>query len=468
MLKDIVNNCYNHALEKQKTEGYIVLERGLTTIPLAGIDAPFHSRYLWSGVMPFRAFLYKWDEEHWNAPEQWQKLSWVLLVELLSYQFASPVRWIETQDLFFGQYRFERFIEIGPSSTLTGMAVRTLKARYEAMDDSTSVVRRVFCASKHQKEIYYQFEDDSEVTSGPDAASETAPPAPTPLPSVPVAVATATPAAAGPAVTIEDTPIRAVDIFAAIVSQKLKKQLSEIPLSKSIRDLSNGKSTLQNEIMGGLQGDFSSAPDKDEELPLEDLDAALAPGHSSNLRIYSTNLASGGKMPGGFNISSAKAHISKAWGLGPQRADAVLLIATTMEPAKHMGSEAEGKAGRCTSLCSACRHHSFYRWFRQWCRRMIWKSAASEVATTTASGSDPKPHISLADLAKKRRYRAPQLFDLSFMCLCVRRVGGAASWLLLAATRGGGAAAGGTTVNGPWRMPIDSAEAAPAAEGVPA
>jgi hypothetical protein len=54
------------------------------------------------------------------------------------------------------------------------------------------------------------------------------------------------------------------------------------------------------------------------------------------------------------------------------------------------------------------------------------------------------------------------------MCLCVRRVGGAASWLLLAATRGGGAAAGGTTVNGLWRMPIDSAEAAPAAEGVPA
>ncbi|KAH9960537.1 hypothetical protein BGW80DRAFT_1232215 [Lactifluus volemus] len=198
------------------TEGYIVLERGLTTIPLAGIDAPFHSRYIWSGVMPFCAYLskkipstlldslllegiyipnliaspfainkayaeliynhtlsprlskvlYKWDEEHWDAPEQWQKLSWVLLVELLSYQFASPMRWIETQDLFFGQYRFERFIEIGPSSTLTGMAVRTLKAKYEAMDDSTSVVRRVFCAPKHQKEIYYQFEDDLEVTSG--------------------------------------------------------------------------------------------------------------------------------------------------------------------------------------------------------------------------------------------------------------------------------------------------------------
>jgi hypothetical protein len=36
MLKDIVNSCYDSAIEKQKAEGYIVLERGLATIPLAG------------------------------------------------------------------------------------------------------------------------------------------------------------------------------------------------------------------------------------------------------------------------------------------------------------------------------------------------------------------------------------------------------------------------------------------------
>jgi len=47
------------------------------------------------------------------------------------------------------------------------------------------------------------------------------------------------------------------------LSQKLKKQLSEVPLSKSIKELSNGgKSTLQNEIMGDLQGEFSSAPEE--------------------------------------------------------------------------------------------------------------------------------------------------------------------------------------------------------------
>jgi hypothetical protein len=54
MLKDNVNNCYDSAVEKQKADGYIVLECGLTTIPFAGLDVPFHSCYLWSGVMPFR------------------------------------------------------------------------------------------------------------------------------------------------------------------------------------------------------------------------------------------------------------------------------------------------------------------------------------------------------------------------------------------------------------------------------
>jgi hypothetical protein len=53
MLKDIVNSYYDSAVEKQKAEGYIVLERGLATIPLAGLDVPFHLCYLWSGVMSF-------------------------------------------------------------------------------------------------------------------------------------------------------------------------------------------------------------------------------------------------------------------------------------------------------------------------------------------------------------------------------------------------------------------------------
>jgi fatty acid synthase subunit alpha, fungi type len=222
------------------------------------------------------------------------------------------VRWIETQDLFVEKYKFERFTEVGPYPTLVGMAIRTLKARYETKDDSTGHFRRVFCASKDEKEIYYQFEDEPEATSELDAPAEAANFASAPVAAALVVLAAPPTANASPAASIEHVPIRAVDILAVIVSQKLKKQLSEVSLSKSIKELSNGKSTLQNEIMGDLQGKFSSAPDKGEGLPLEELGAALGSGHSCNLGKYSTGLVSraiGGKMPGGFNISSANSSL---------------------------------------------------------------------------------------------------------------------------------------------------------------
>ena len=55
MLGEIDNSCFAKAKEQQAKEGYIKLERGFATSPLPGIDVPFHSRYLWAGVLPFRA-----------------------------------------------------------------------------------------------------------------------------------------------------------------------------------------------------------------------------------------------------------------------------------------------------------------------------------------------------------------------------------------------------------------------------
>jgi fatty acid synthase subunit alpha len=40
-------------------------------------------------------------------PEIEQELAHTLLVELLAYQFASPVRWIETQDVILAEKRTE-------------------------------------------------------------------------------------------------------------------------------------------------------------------------------------------------------------------------------------------------------------------------------------------------------------------------------------------------------------------------
>jgi len=55
MLGEIVDESAKKARDQQQAEGYIKLVQGFATIPLPGIDVPFHSRYLWAGVMPFRA-----------------------------------------------------------------------------------------------------------------------------------------------------------------------------------------------------------------------------------------------------------------------------------------------------------------------------------------------------------------------------------------------------------------------------
>lgn len=285
-----------------------------------------------------------WERDNWASPEQRQKLAYTILVELLAYQFASPVRWIQTQDLLFTHYNFERLVELGPGPTLTGMATRTLKAKYEAADGSISRARQILCHAKNPKEIYYQFED--EVVDAPtQTVVETPAAAAAPVAAAPVVAAPVAPAG-GSAVAIPDEPLKAVDTLRVIIAQKLKKKVDEVPISKAIKDLVGGKSTLQNEILGDLQLEFSSAPGKGEELPLDELGAALSVGYTGALGKHTNGLVSrmiGAKMPGGFNITTAKGHLAKTWGLGPARSDAALLLGVTMEPAKRLGSEAEAK-----------------------------------------------------------------------------------------------------------------------------
>lgn len=175
-------------------------------------------------------------------PEVEQELAHTLLVELLAYQFASPVRWIETQDVILAEQRTERIVEIGPADTLGGMARRTLASKYEAYDAATSVQRQILCYNKDANEIYYDVEP---VEEEPEAAAEPASAAPGAAPAAaPAAGAPPPPPSAGPAASVEDVPVTAVDILRTLVAQKLKKSLSDVPLSKAIKDLVGGKYNL--------------------------------------------------------------------------------------------------------------------------------------------------------------------------------------------------------------------------------
>ncbi|CUA75193.1 fatty acid synthase subunit beta, fungi type [Rhizoctonia solani] len=358
ILEEIMTSCLDKAKEKHKAEGYIKLERGFATIPLPVMPFrthlskkinPLHlnpellvDKYIPNLIAkPFEVtkqyaqiiydqtssprlekVLTNWDRDDWGSAEHRQKLAYTILVELLAYQFASPVRWIQTQDLLFSYYNFERLVEVGPGPTLTGMATRTPKAKYKAGDGAVSSFETV------------------------DAPTQTVVTTPAPV-AAPVAAPVVTSPPGAAAASIPDEPLKAVDALRVIIAQKLKKKVDEVPISKAIKDLVGGKSTLQNEILGDLQVEFSSAPEKGEELPLDELGAALGVGYTGALGKHTNGLVSrmiDGKMPGGFNATTAKAHLNKTWGLGPARSDAALLLGVTMEPAKRLGSEAEAES----------------------------------------------------------------------------------------------------------------------------
>lgn len=177
-------------------------------------------------------------------PEVEQELAHTLLVELLAYQFASPVRWIETQDVILGEKTTERIVEIGPADTLGGMARRTLAAKYEAYDAARSVQRQVLCYNKDAKDIYYDVdpvEDEPEPASGAPAPTSGSA-APATSSAAPAAAAPPPPPSSGPVAAVDDAPVGAVDILRTLVAQKLKKPLQDIPLSKAIKDLVGGES----------------------------------------------------------------------------------------------------------------------------------------------------------------------------------------------------------------------------------
>ncbi|CAG58875.1 uncharacterized protein GVI51_E05841 [Nakaseomyces glabratus] len=280
-------------------------------------------------------------------PEVEQELAHVLLTELLAYQFASPVRWIETQDVLLKDFNTERVVEIGPSPTLAGMAQRTLKNKYESYDAALSLQRQVLCYSKDAREIYYTADPAEIEPKEEPKAEEAAAPAPAAAPAAtPAPAPVAAPAPAAAAADVPDEPVKASLLLHTLVAHKLKKSLDQVPMSKTIKDLVGGKSTVQNEILGDLGKEFGTTPEKPEDTPLEELAETFQDTFSGALGKQSTSLLSrmvSSKMPGGFNMTSVRKYLQSRWGLGQGRQDSALLVALSNEPASRLGAEPDAK-----------------------------------------------------------------------------------------------------------------------------
>eukprot|EP00667_Euglena_gracilis_P000009 EG_transcript_9 len=394
-LERIVAECRAQAVARRAANGgRVAVQRGVATIPLPGIDVPFHSSLLLPGVAPFRECLmehlsptrinvhrlirryvpnltaipFSLDRGYfeatlartnspkikavlkaWNpdpSPAEQQQLGFTLLVELLAYQFASPVLWIDTQDVLFREFNATRLVEIGPGPTLVGMAQRTLALKYQKADQARNIKRDVLHIVKDRSVVAYELEDKvaaSEPAAGPSAPT----PAPTPAPA-PVVVAAPAPAVSAPAASVPDAPMTPEEVVHVMVATKLKRKLGEVPLSSTIKDLAAGKSTLQNEILGDLGKEFPAYTpgEKLEESDLRAVAGAVRPAFQNKPGPYTTGLLSklvSAKMPAGFGLSRMKDYLSASYGLGPDRTSAVLLHALPLEPAARLGSEAEAQ-----------------------------------------------------------------------------------------------------------------------------
>jgi len=412
-IKTIIENAVakaNKSVQDSK-DNYLPMQRGVASIPLPGIDVPFHSRLLMDGVASFRKVLdrtfYHGDQPLYIRPDDlegkyipnllgtpfilsldfaqtmlkftkspileevvanWEsaiqdksKLCLTLLIELLAYQFASPVQWIETQDQIV-QSGIRRFVEIGPSPVLLNMAKRSYGS-----DPSMSDLELLW-AGRDMDKIACEGEGstegpealDTEVASQSAAASVASPQLkPKALPVAASSAAASAPAsapapvAAAPRpVTIsagpsQPVPLSALHALRVIVASKLGVELSAVSPADNIRKLCGGKSALQNEILGDLSAEFKTEPEGADELPLTELANKLAAKHAYSTpgRVLSglINRKIPQTMPGGFGIARVKDYYKNVWNMDASTIDGCMVHSLSIK-SDRLDSEAAASA----------------------------------------------------------------------------------------------------------------------------
>ena len=215
------------------------------------------------------------DYDTWIA-ERPVELGRRVIIELLAWQFASPVRWIETQDLLFieeaaGGLGVERFVEIGVRSapTVAGLAANTLKLPEYAY--STVEVLNI----ERDAEVLFATDSDPEPEFEPESEPESAG-AP---PEAPPAVPTAAPAPAG-APRPDDIVFDAADATCALIALSAKMRLDQIEAQDSVESITDGASSRRNQLL----------VDVGTELNLGAIDGA-ADADLSTLRAQVSKLA---------------------------------------------------------------------------------------------------------------------------------------------------------------------------------
>ena len=198
------------------------------------------------------------DYDTWRN-EKPAELCRKVVIELLAWQFASPVRWIETQDLLFieeaaGGLGIERFVEIGVKSapTVAGLATNTLKLP-EYSHSTTEVLN-----SERDAAVLFATDTDPEPDDDEDESPAPAVEAAAPVESAaPVASAAAAvaPASGGP--RPDDLGYDAADATTALIALSAKMRIDQIEALDSIESITDGASSRRNQLLVDLGSELN-------------------------------------------------------------------------------------------------------------------------------------------------------------------------------------------------------------------
>ncbi|MBT1174387.1 DUF1729 domain-containing protein [Bifidobacterium sp. LC6] len=214
-----------------------------------------------------------------------QKLGRLLLTELLSWQFASPVRWIETQALLFGSRAdgglgVEEYVEVGLGNapTLANLGAKTLRLPEFAGTDTV-----VYNVGRDEGRVYMTDSDslvpeDDDADVAAPAPVETAPAggsavaklgsgvaaAQAPLAEENAVAAASVPTADGSIAGLQsgqpaDLPFKASDAIGVLMAYSAKVRLDQIGSTDTTDTLTNGVSSRRNQLLMDISSELGVA-----------------------------------------------------------------------------------------------------------------------------------------------------------------------------------------------------------------
>lgn len=321
-------------------------------VDLAGIDVPFHSPIIASGVDAFRTVLdgcFPHDinvqslvgryipnlvatpfaltaefvalaEAAIDRPLAEIKADPVkhgraLLIELLAWQFASPVRWIQTQDVLIDAV--SRVIEVGPAeaAVLGNMLQSTLRRDDRRLEVLHSGADLDAVIGNGAEAMHADLEDEPALADAPIAVA---------------AIAPVAPAASGAAPALEDLPFTVDDALRALIAIAVEQPLEAIAGNESLDDLLGGNSARRNAVLADLGKEFGvGAVDGAHELPLAGLVTAVAQSAGGRYRhpgAYLRAAQDAGLKTLGLTRKAAETRLTDHFGLPVARRAAVLTV----------------------------------------------------------------------------------------------------------------------------------------------